>query len=185
MPTATHHSPFNWRPVFLAALRDIPVITHACKAADINRVTAWRARQEDENFAKEMEEAMEEGIDRAEQEAFRRAVIGYEEPVIDKGRLAYMYERYVDEEGKEGYRPVLDEKGQPVPLTVRKHSDPMLALILKGRRKKVYAERTELTGADGGPVAQVDETAKAARVAQLLALAQRRKDDQDNFGDLA
>jgi hypothetical protein len=80
---------------------------------------------------------------------------------------------------------VLGADGQPVPLTVRKHSDALLALILKGRRKKVYAERTELTGADGGPVAQVDETVKAARVAQLLALAQRRKAEQDDFGDLA
>jgi hypothetical protein len=80
---------------------------------------------------------------------------------------------------------VLGGDGLPVPLTVRKHSDSLLALILKGRRKKVYAERTELTGADGGPVAQVDETAKAARVAQLMALAQRRKAEQDDFGDLA
>jgi hypothetical protein len=58
-------------------------------------------------------------------------------------------------------------------------------MYLKGRRKKVYADRTELTGADGGPVAQVDETAKAARVAQLLAVAQQRKAQQDEFGDLA
>ncbi len=86
---------------------------------------------------------------------------------------------------EEVYRPVLDARGQPVPLTVRKHSDALLALYLKGRRKKVYADRTELTGADGGPVAQVDETAKAARVAQLLAIAQSRKDETDEFGDLA
>jgi hypothetical protein len=61
----------------------------------------------------------------------------------------------------------------------RVYSDALMALILKGRRKKVYAERTEVTGADGGPVVQVDETAKAARVAQLLALAQQRKDFED------
>jgi hypothetical protein len=27
-----------------------------------------------------------------------------------------------------------------------------MALLLKGRRKKVFSDRTELTGADGGPV---------------------------------
>jgi hypothetical protein len=80
---------------------------------------------------------------------------------------------------------VLDEHGQPVPLTVRKHSDTLLALFLKGRRKKVYADRTEVTGADGGPVQAVDETAKAARIAQLMALAQQRKADADAFSDLA
>ena len=177
--------PFDWRPVYLAALRQVPVIRHALEAAGIDRSTAWRAREADQEFAKAEAEAIEEGIDRAEQEAFKRAVVGFEEPVIDKGRLAYRYERYVDSEGNDGYRPVLDEHGQPIPLTVRKHSDALLALYLKGRRKKVFAERTEVTGADGGPVAQVDETAKAARVAQLMALAAERRARFDEFGDLA
>lgn len=176
---------YDWKPAFLEALRNVPVIRHACEAVGVNRTTAWRAREADEEFAKDWDDAMEEGVDRAEQEAFRRAVVGFEEPVVDKGRLAYRYERYVDPDGNEQYRPVLDDNGQPVPLTVRKHSDALLALYLKGRRKKVYADRTELTGADGGPVQQIDETAKAARVAQLMALAQARKADQDAFGDLA
>ncbi|MEN9904235.1 MAG: hypothetical protein RLZZ555_800 [Pseudomonadota bacterium] len=177
--------PFDWKPAYLAALRQVPVIKHACEAAGIDRTTAWRAREADEEFAKAEQEAMEEGIDRAEAEAFRRGVVGFEEPVIDKGRLAYRYERYVDDDGVEHYRLQLDEHGQPIPLTVRKHSDAMLGLLLKGRRKKVYADRTELTGPEGGPVQQVDETAKAARVAQLLALAQARKTEADEFGDLA
>lgn len=173
--------PFDWKPAYLAALRQVPVIKHACEAAGIDRTTAWRAREADEAFAQAEQEAMEEGIDRAEAEAFRRGVVGFEEPVIDKGRLAYRYERYEDEDGAEHYRLMLDANGQPIPLTVRKHSDAMLGLVLKGRRKKVYADRTEVTGPEGGPVQAVDETAKAARVAQLLALAQQRKD----FGDLA
>jgi hypothetical protein len=40
-------------------------------------------------------------------------------------------------------------------------------------------QKLELTGADGAPVQMVDETAKAARVAQLMALAQQRKDFED------
>jgi hypothetical protein len=170
---------FDWKPAFLAALRELPVIAHACKAVDIERSTAYRAREADEGFAKAWDEAQEDGIDRAEQEAFRRGVVGFEEPVIDKGRLAYRYERYLDDDGAEHYRLLLDDHGQPVPLTVRKHSDMLLGLVLKGRRKKVYADRTELTGPEGGPVQQIDETAKAARVAQLLALAQQRKDFED------
>ena len=55
------------------------------------RTTAWRARESDEEFAKAEQDGMEEGGGRAEQEAFRRAVVGFEEPVIDKGRLAYRY----------------------------------------------------------------------------------------------
>lgn len=148
------HHPFDWKPAFLAALRELPVIAHACKAVGIERSTAYRAREADEAFAEAWDSAVEDGVDRAEQEAFRRAVVGFEEPVIDKGRLAYRYERYEDEEGAEHYRLQLDANGQPIPLTVRKHSDALLALYLKGRRKKVYAERTEVTGADGGPVQQ-------------------------------
>jgi hypothetical protein len=170
---------FDWKPAFLAALRELPVIAHACKAVDIERSTAYRAREADEGFAKAWDEAQEDGIDRAEQEAFRRGVVGFEEPVIDKGRLAYRYERYLDDDGAEHYRLLLDDQGQPIPLTVRKHSDALLGLVLKGRRKKIYADRTELTGPEGGPVQQIDETAKAARVAQLLALAQQRKDFED------
>jgi hypothetical protein len=173
------NKPFDWKPAYLAALREIPVVAHGCKAVGIERSTAYRAREADEDFAKAWEEAMEEGVDRAEQEAFRRGIVGFEEPVIDKGRLAYRYERYVDEEGVEHYRLLLDDNGQPIPLTVRKHSDAILALVLKGRRKKVYADRTELTGPEGGPVQQIDETAKAARLAQLMAIAQQRKDFED------
>ena len=79
---------------------------------------------------------------------------------------------------------VLDAHGQPIPLTTPKQSDALLSLVLKGRRKKVYADRTELTGAEGAPM-QIDETARSARVAQLLAMAERRKAEQDEFGDLA
>lgn len=174
---------FDWKPAFLAALRELPVIAHACKAVGIERSTAYRARETDEAFAQAWDEAQEDGIDRAEQEAFRRGVVGFEEPVLDKGRLSYRYERYevedIDGRKEEKWRMCLDEHGQPIPLTVRKHSDALLSLFLKGRRKKVYADRTELTGPEGGPVQQVDETAKAARVAQLLALAQQRKDFED------
>jgi hypothetical protein len=185
--------PFDWKPAFLAALRDVPVVAHACAAVEIERSTAYRAREADADFALAWDDAMEQGIDKAEQEAYRRAVTGYEEPVIDKGRLAYRYERYTvkhrhaetgEEVEEERWRIALDEHGQPIPLTVRKHSDAMLALYLKGRRKKVYADRTELTGAEGAPVV-IDETKRSARVAQLLAMAKQRKIEADEFGDLA
>ena len=82
-------------------------------------------------------------------------------------------------------RPVQarDPDGQPLWLTVTKYSDPLLALLLKGRRKKVFADRTELTGADGGPV-NLDESTRVARVAQLLAIASARASG-DDYTDLA
>lgn len=182
---------YNWKPIFLDALKEMPVMRYACEAAGVNRSSAHRARDADPDFAQAWDDAMEAGIDRAERAALQRAVDGWEEPVIDKGRLAYRYERVVakaqhaetgEEVETETWRMALDDKGQPIPLTVRKHSDALLSLVLKGRRKKVYAERTELTGADGGALA-VDSSARAARIAQLMALAQGRK--EADHSDLA
>ena len=166
------HPPYDWKPAFLAALRDMPVVRHACEVVGINRSTAYDARNAHEDFAQAWDEAMETGIDKAEQAAFRRGVEGWHEPVIDKGRLAYAYKRNADG----SYEPVLDDKGQPVPLTVRKHSNSLLQFVLKGRRRGTYGDKTELTGANGGPVAVVDDTKKAARIAALLELAKTRKE---------
>ena len=178
---------FDWKPAFLAALREVPVLRAGCDATGVHRSTVLQARQADPEFDKAVEEAMEAGVDKAEQEAFRRAVVGFEEPVIHQGTLSLRYR--VDEAGRPilgedgNPLPLLDAEGRPVPLTTRKHSDSLLSLVLKGRRKKVYADRTELTGADGGPVATADATQRAARAATLLKLAQARKalDDLDDI----
>ena len=143
---ANHFYP--WREAFLAALREYPVLGHACEAAGVNRSTAWRARENDPEFAQDVADAMEAGIDKAEREAFARGVTGWHEPVFHKGEIV----------------------GE-----VLKKSDAMLALVLKGRRKSVYADRTEITGADGGALAVKDETTRAARIAHLLEQAQLRK----------
>lgn len=119
------HHPFDWKPIFLAALREVPVVSRACDAVGIERSTAYRAREADEQFAKDWDDAMEVGVDRAEAEAFRRAVEGTEKGVWHQGMLVG---------------------------TERVYSDALMSLVLKGRRKKIYADRTELTGADGGPV---------------------------------
>lgn len=149
------HHPFPWQEAFLAALRSMPVVQHACDSVGILRCTAYRARKADSAFAQAWDDAMEAGVDKAEQEAFRRAVDGWTEPVIAQGRL------------------VRDEEGAP--LLVRKYSDMLLSKVLSARRKAYGTQRTEITGADGGPVSTADETARAARVAYLLEQAKRRR----------
>lgn len=175
--------PFPWREAFLAALRQRPVVQCACDAVGINRSTAYRARKDDEGFAEAWDDAMESGIDRAEAEAFRRGVVGFQEPVVHQGRLQFVYERFEDDEGREQWRMKLDNNGQPIPLTVTKTSDALLALYLKGKRRAFSTERTELTGADGG-VVQLDDAKRSARVAQLLAIAKQRKDTPEDLSDL-
>ena len=169
---------YDWKPLFIQALCQVPVVSHASKAAGIDRTTAYSARDTDDAFAKAWDDAMEAGVDEAEAEAFRRAVQGYEEPVVYQGHIAPLMAPVFDDltglpvidelTNTQKWAPVLDDQGRPVPLTVRRHSDALLTVILKGRRKKVYAERTELTGADGGPVS-VAETLMAARKRSGLA----------------
>ncbi len=119
------HHPFPWREPFLQALRDWPIVQHACDTVGIQRSTAYRTRMADEEFAKAWDDAMEAGVDKAEREAFRRAVEG-----VDKG---------------------VWHQGVQVG-TERVYSDALLAKVLSARRAAYRTERTELTGADGGPV---------------------------------
>jgi hypothetical protein len=179
---ANHHT-FPWQEAFLAALRQMPVIRHACDTVGIERTTAWRARQANKDFAQLWDDAMADGVDRAEQEAFRRGVTGWNEPVYHQGRLQYAYRRVPPDPEKgtaETWELALDESGQPIPATINKRSDSLLTLVLKGRRKEVYAERTEITGADGGPLA-IDETTRRARMAAIVEDAKRRRAAED-FG---
>lgn len=178
------YTTFDWKPAFLAALREVPVLRHGCDVTGVHRTTVHKAREADPEFDKAVEDALEDGVDRAEQEAFRRAVVGFEEPVIHQGNITPRMAPVFDEDGKpviddltktQKWAPVLDQHGQPVPLTVRKHSDSLLSLVLKGRRKKVYADRTELAGVAGQPI-EIDETARASRVAALLATGKDRSD---------
>lgn len=169
---------YPWQAPFLAALRQYPVLQHAADAVGVDRSTAWRAMQADKAFKDAVDEAMEAGIDRAETAAFKRGVHGWDEPVVHQGRMAYAYERYVDDDGKEQYRQLLDDRGQPVPLTIRKHSDALLVKVLSARRASYRTERTELTSPDGS-MSPMDETTRAARVSQLLEAAKLRKLAED------
>ena len=114
-----------WTDAFLTHLAECGILTDAAAAAGVDRSTVFRRRQTDKEVAQAVDEAIDMAADKLEREARRRAIEGTEEPVYQGGLLV-------------GTRTV--------------YSDSLLALLLKGRRKKVFAERIEQTGADGGPV---------------------------------
>lgn len=136
-----------WTDAFFAALREHGLLGRAASEAGVDRVTVWHRRKNDEAFDQAVKDAIEHAADKLEQEARRRALEGTEKGVWHQGVQVG---------------------------TERVYSDALLALLLKGRRKDVFADRTELTGANGGPVA-MDSPARAARAAALLKLAQARK----------
>lgn len=171
----------NWHSRFLKALAASGVVARACQAAGVSRGAVERARKTDADFSAAFDDAMEDALDFAEEELWRRAVHGDENPVIHQGRLCFDILR--DENGN----PVLDEDGNPQrgeQLTVRKYSDSLLQFLLQGRRKGVFANRTELTGADGAALGEMDEQARAARIAQIIETAKgRQADGEDADGD--
>lgn len=143
---------------FCAALAETGQVSKACAAVGISRQTAYGWREDLPDFAEAWERAAKISTSVLEDEAVRRANEGWDEPVYHQGVQCG---------------------------SVRKYSDTLLIFTLKARDPAKYRENTrmELTGADGGPV-QMDDKASAARLAQILALAQTRKDDaSDLVGD--
>lgn len=188
------------RRAFLDALAKLGIVSAAARVAGVDRATAWRWRENDSEFAKAFDSAMQEAADAIEEEARRRAVDGVNEPVIYQGQPTYLFERdakgelifdtIIEEvEDKPGEklkvkvrkpRYLLDEQGNPRVLTKKSYSDALLALVLKAHKPDRYRERSsmELTGADGGPV-QITDTERVSKINALLAEAQRRKDESE------
>jgi hypothetical protein len=63
----------RWQARFLNALRKAPNVAHACRAAHVDRTTAYRHREENDVFARKWEEALSASVDRCEEKAFDMA----------------------------------------------------------------------------------------------------------------
>lgn len=187
----------HWIDPFLLALRTTGNVSHSARAAGIVTPQAYKLRREDADFAAAWDNALEDATDELENEARRRALQGVNEPVVYQGQLTPLYEygddgKMVIEEYDTGAvkddKPVMGSRpkqlvidGKPQFLTLNKRSDALLMFLLKGLRKKYGTESHEITGKDGAPLATVDETKRAARVAALLELAKTRKTDVDDL----
>lgn len=72
----------DWRVKFIDALREKPIISVACKAANVSRSTAYRQREAAPEFAVEWDRALKVGLSALEDEAFSRAFSGSDTLVI-------------------------------------------------------------------------------------------------------
>lgn len=110
------------RNAFLAALREhVGNVSKACEAVAIGRMTAYDWRAADVEFAGEWDEVVEASTEALEQEVYRRAHEGVNEPVFYQG----------------------EQCG-----SVRKYSDTLAMFVLKARRPEKYREniRQEVSG---------------------------------------
>jgi len=111
---------------FLRAFAIRGIVLDGIEAAKVSRGLVngyWR--KEDEWFSTLYDMAVSEAADRIEAEAHRRAVTGYDEPVIYQG----LPTRITDA-----------ETGEEKTLTVRKYSDQLMALLLKGSKPEKYRD---------------------------------------------
>lgn len=96
-PSRTPRFDDEARQRFLMALREVPNVSRAARAAGVSPSTVYAARAEDEAFASAWHDALEEGVDRMEEEAHRRAFLGYPgRPVVSEGRVVREVTEYSD-----------------------------------------------------------------------------------------
>ena len=123
---------------FLAAIRVLPCIERAAKAANINKAAHYSKLHTDPRYAKEFSTALQIGIDALSDVAVERASIGWEEPVIYQGMLCYPLKQ-----DKKTKKWVPNRKAGP--LTIRRIDNRLVEFVLKNRHPE-YRERVEVSG---------------------------------------
>jgi hypothetical protein len=74
----------KWQKKFLHVLAEIPNVKAACVAANVSRMTAYRYRSEDAEFAEQWHDAIRQSVDDLEAVAFKLAAEG------DAGLITFM-----------------------------------------------------------------------------------------------
>ncbi len=157
------------REVFFQVLEDTCSPKQAAAAAGISRNTAFYHKANDHEFRSRWDKAVEVALDALLDEAYRRAALGYDEPVIHQGRVATVAD---------------PETGEERPLTVRKHSDRLLEVLLKFRYGDQMADRLKVkvedTGLDADALLRMPSEERKA-LTELLAKykSNRREEDDD------
>lgn len=111
----------EWTPEkaqkFFAVLADTGNVSRACTAVGMSRSGAYNLRSGDEYFSRLWDEALEVFTDNLEEEAFKRAFEGWDEPVFYKGKQC-------------GAK--------------RRKSDRLMEFLLRGNRPEKYKDRAEI-----------------------------------------
>jgi hypothetical protein len=94
-------------------------LTAGCKAASVSVHTVWAWREMDDEFVMRENELRAELADRMEGEAIRRAYVGWDRPIYQKGELC-------------GYERV--------------YSDMLLKLMLTALKPEKFRERVDVSG---------------------------------------
>jgi hypothetical protein len=133
---------------FLGFLAETGNVSRSVKLAGTSAPRVYTLRQNDPAFRQAWDEAEEIAADRLEEEAWRRAVEGFEEPVVSAGKL------------------VRDEAGNAVMM--RRYSDTLLLALLRARRPGKFNKRLS---ADIAIASNVSFDVRAMLLTKLAQLA--------------
>ena len=106
-----------WAKAFLSVLSRLGVVGYAARKAGIERQSAYHLRDRDDAFREAWRVALEEAMDRAEQEAWRRGIKGVKRPVYQGG----------------------EHVGD-----IQDYSDTLLIFMMKAHRPEKYRERIDM-----------------------------------------
>jgi hypothetical protein len=155
--------------VFLQSFALTANVRAACMKAGIDRSQIYRWQEHDQDFSFRFKQASEDANDMVRAELFRRAVQGYEKPLVSMGRV------------------VLDENTKE-PLKEKVYSDQLLALLAKARlpefrdKQQIEANINHSGSIDTrnaltfNPKALTDEELQAMKEV-LLKAAQREEEE--------
>lgn len=157
------------RELFFQILEDTCSPKQAAAAVGISRQTAFYHKANDAEFRSRWDKAVEVALDALLDEAYRRAAIGVDEPVIHGGRLATVADALTGEER---------------PLTVRKHSDRLLEVLLKFRYGEQMADRLRVkvddTGLDADALLRMNTDDRRALTDLLAKYAANKTEEEDD-----
>ncbi len=126
---------------FLQAYAICGCISTAARAAKIDRRRHYEWMG-DWEYAEAFEQAHLEACEALEAEARRRAVEGWQEPVVHQGQ--FTYEPKINRDGTVR----MNRRGETVcsdtPLTVRKFSDTLLIFLMKGAMPDKYRDQVKV-----------------------------------------
>jgi hypothetical protein len=134
---------------FLRQFEKLGTIVHAADKAKVGRRTHYQWLEEDPTYPERFAHAEEIAIQTLERELYRRAHEGVDEPVFYQGAVCGV---------------------------VRKYSDSLLMFALKAKRRSIYADRHEHTGADGKPLQpEPSKMSTAEIIAEVEAIIGKAK----------
>ncbi len=157
------------REKFFQVLEDTCSPKQAAAAVGISRQTAFYHKANDPEFRTRWDKAIEVALDSLLDEAYRRAALGYDEPVIHSGRLSTVADPATGEER---------------PLTVRKHSDRLLEVLLKFRYGDQLADRLKVkvdsVGLDADALLKMPSDERAQLTALLAKYAANKTEGEED-----